>query len=83
FADVFTVTNNGTQPVSVTLTWEGDNAWAVLFQAEAAGPAVVVPTCTFDLAVGHTVSVSFWIESEGLSMGDEILESITLTATAE
>ena len=83
FADVFTVTNNGTQPVSVTLTWEGDNAWAVLFQAEAAGPAVVVPTCTFDLAVGHTVSISFWIESEGLSMGDEILESITLTATAE
>jgi hypothetical protein len=82
FDDVFTITTNGTQSVYVELEWIGDNADRLYFDySESAAVAMFNPG--FDLDVGETVSISYWIDSYGLSDGDEIVESLTITASAE
>jgi hypothetical protein len=81
FDNVFTITNNGTQPVFVELEWHGDNEDALIFDFSLS-TAVVAMNQGFSLAVGQTASISFWIDSYNLSQGDEIIDSVTITATA-
>lgn len=71
--DVFIITNNGTQSVQVVLTKTGDNANKILFGDIESGVT---------LGVGGTYTVSFEINSYGLSKENNILKTITLTATA-
>jgi hypothetical protein len=73
FTNVFTITNNGSQVVTVTLDKSGDNAGSVNFGEVESG---------VELDVGETYTVSFAIDSYGLSEGANILSSITLTAEA-
>ena len=71
--DVFIITNNGTQSVQVILTKTGDNANKILFGDIESGVTI---------GVGGTYTVSFEINSYGLSKENNILKTITLTATA-
>ncbi|RZN48340.1 DUF1102 domain-containing protein [archaeon] len=84
--EVFTITNNGTQAVDITISWSGDNAGKVNFGESAftAGAAVSGDT-SVDLASlgsGGTTTISIAIDSDGLSDGDELIDTITITATA-
>ena len=81
FDNVFTITNNGTQPVYVELEWHGDNEDVLYFDYSISTAVVALPS-GFDLGVGQTASISFWIDSYDLSQGDEIIDSVTITATA-
>ena len=73
FQDVFTITNNGTQAVTVVLTKAGANAGRVDFGEIEDGVT---------LGVGDAYTVSFSINTYDLSEEDNLLSSITLTATA-
>lgn len=75
FDGVFTVTNNGTQAVSVTLSKEGANTSAIAF-----GPIESKSGVT--LKVGETYTVSITVDSHDMAKGDNILTAVVLTATA-
>ena len=72
FQDVFTITNNGTQAVTVVLTKAGETAGRVDFGEIEDGVT---------LSVGDAYTVSFSINTYDLSEEDNLLSSITLTAT--
>ncbi len=71
--DLFTITNNGTQDVLVTL---------LPFNGESAVSNVSLSTTSFTLAPGQMQSVSMKMDTEGLSEGDSVLTSININATA-
>ena len=73
FANVFTITNNGTQSVTVTLTKSGSNTGAISFGDIESG---------IELDVGESCIVSFVVDTYEMSQGDNVLSSITLTAEA-
>ncbi len=73
FSDVFTITNNGTQPVTVVLTKTGDNSSRVNFGEIETGVT---------LGIGGAYTVSFSINTYELSDEANLLKTITLTATA-
>lgn len=72
--DVFSITNNGTQKVYVTLSKEGTNSDRMAFSINE----------TYDvlLDVGERYDVAFKMNTHGLTDDDNILSSITLTAKA-
>ena len=75
FDNVFTITNNGTQTVTVTLSKDGSNTGAIAFGQIESKSGVT-------LKVGETYTVSFEIDTDEMSKEDNILTSITLTAEA-
>ena len=71
--DVFTITNNGTQQVRVTITGIGDHTSNISFGSLDTG---------MTLGVGQSVTVSVRIDTHGLTDGDRILDSIIISAEA-
>jgi hypothetical protein len=69
--DVFTITNNGTQTVTVSITGNGDHSDKVSFGTLDG---------TVSLAVGQSVSVTVSIDTFGLEEGDDLLDTITIEA---
>ena len=72
-SDVFTLTNNGTQAVTVSIESVGDYSGAVSFGDLEEG----VP-----LPVGSQVPVSLSIDTRGLPAGTTVIESIIIRAGA-
>jgi len=72
--DVFSITNNGTQQVYVTLSKEGTNSDRMAFS--------INETYGVLLDIGERYDVAFKMDTHGLTDGDNILSSITLTAKA-
>ncbi len=72
-SNVFTISNSGTQDVTVTLAKDGSNTDAIDFGIIEGG---------VELAVGGSYTVSFTVTTTGMTQGDNILSSITLTAEA-
>lgn len=81
FDNVFTITNNGTQTVYVSLEWHGENSNKLYFDYSTTTTMASMKG-SIGLDVGETAIISFWIDSHGLSMGNEIIDSLTITATA-
>jgi len=87
--EVFTITNNGTQAVNITIEWSGDNAGKVQFAESAFGSAEdlsvsATTSVTLDpLGSGSPTTISIAIDSNGLSDGDELINTITITATTD
>ncbi len=71
--NAFTVTNNGSQTVTVTLTKTGANAAAISFGDIEKG---------ITLASGASARVSFTVTTTGLSSGDTVLTAIQIKAVA-
>ena len=69
--DVFTITNNGTQTVTVQITGNGAHTDKVSFGEIESG---------LSLAVGQSVSVTVTIDTMGLEEGDYLLDTITIEA---
>ena len=69
--DVFTITNNGTQTVTVQITGNGAHTDKVSFGEIESG---------LSLAVGQSVSVTVTIDTMGLEEGDDLLDTITIEA---
>jgi len=73
FENVFTIKNNGTKTVLVTIEKVGDNTDAVIFEGMEEGVM---------LGAGSLHIVSFYIDSTGLAKDDHILEKIIINADA-
>jgi len=70
--DVFTITNNSGNTISVVLAKTGTNSSAISFGTIEAGVSILS---------GASTSVSFTIDSSSLASGAQVVSSITLTAT--
>lgn len=96
FDDVFTVTNQGTQPIDVGLTDSGNNDGAVKFYIDGAGSTdvdgdgnsddLLIETdeggSTVTIDDGKSEDVSIYVDSSSLSQGADMLDSITVSAEA-
>lgn len=69
--DVFEITNNGTQSVTVSIAGNGAHSDRVSFGALDSGVT---------LSVGQSVSVDVTLDTYGLEKGDDLLDSITIEA---
>ena len=69
--DIFTITNNGTRAVTVTIQKTGDKAARADFGNIESGVA---------LGAGDSVSVGLTLDTHGLVDGDSVLTSITIVA---
>ncbi|MFB6106275.1 MAG: DUF1102 domain-containing protein [Halobacteriaceae archaeon] len=79
--DVFNVTNQGTQPVAVWLTHDGD---AVEFYAPADGHGSLDgPDAAVVLDVGQSVAVGFAVDTAAAAAGDRLLDGVTVHADAD
>jgi hypothetical protein len=87
---LFEITNQGTQSVDVSLTKQGANSGLVEFYAtddmSASDPYSGSPlsSSAVTLSAGDSVVVSLQIDTRGSGLGDsdEILDSVTISATA-
>ena len=79
--NIFTITNNGTQTVYVSLEWNGSNAGNVMFDYSTTTTMASMKG-SIELDVGETAIISMWIDSYGLADGDNLLETLIITATA-
>jgi len=69
--DVFSISNNGDSDVILTLSKDGENVSSIDF-GEIEGGLILPP--------GDTYSVSVTIDSHGLKPGQNILDSISISA---
>jgi hypothetical protein len=70
--NAFTVTNNGNNEVTVTLT---DNASSVVFSSDLGDIEAGIT-----LGSGASATVSFTVDTTGMSSGDVVLDGITIEA---
>lgn len=83
--DLFVVENQGTQEVDVDISKSGDNADRVEFypdgQAYSGEP---LSSSAVTLAPGDSATISLEVDTEGsgLGDGDQLLDSVTFSATA-
>jgi hypothetical protein len=88
FTSVFVITNQGTQEVNVSITDAGDNPNAVVFYnttfapRDSSGATGGLETTEVTLATGESVTVSIYVDTSGLSSSDNLVNSITINATA-
>ena len=82
-ANVFNVTNQGTQSITVTITETGTHADIVSFES-ADGTQLDGGSAGVTVPVGETVEVTIKIDTTGqnLAAGTSLLDSITIHATA-
>lgn len=82
-ADVFNVTNQGTQPVNVTITESGNHTDRVTFET-AGGVQLDGGAAGVTLPVGETIEVTIEVDTTGESFppGSSLLDSITIHAEA-
>lgn len=78
FGNVFTITNNGTQDVTVTLTKTGNNESVFTFSAESEGDIESGIT----IASGEVKTISIIADTTEVSEGGASLTSINISATA-
>ena len=71
---IFSITNNGSNAVIISISKSGQNASCVDFGHIEEGIA---------LDVGQSCLVSMTIDSRGLSPGDELIDHITLNAVTQ
>lgn len=83
--NLFVIENQGTQEVDVDLSKSGDNADRVEFypDGEAYG-GEPLSSSAVTLGAGDSATISLEIDTEGsgLGDGDELLDSVTISATA-
>ena len=83
--DVFTIENQGTQEVTVTLSKTGHNSEMVKFYTNSnaySGNPLGNNSVTLGTGEKITVSIKVDTEDEGVSDDTELLDSVTFTATA-
>ena len=82
--NVFTVENQGTQEVSVGLSKAGENESLVEFYSNKDYSGSPLSDSDETLGTGDSTEVSIKIDTEGESVsdGDELLDSVTFSATA-
>lgn len=83
-SNVFNVTNQGTQSVSVYITKTGANAGLVTFETAGGTRIDGGSNNATSVPVGETVEVTIVIDTTGqnLASGDTLLDSITIQAEA-
>lgn len=83
--DLFVIENQGTQEVDVDFSKTGDNASRVSFYPDGEaydGDSLATSPVTLGPGDSTTVSVEVDTEGSGLGDGDELLDSVTVSATA-
>lgn len=83
--DLFTIENQGTQEVTVSISKSGANSGLVSFYPEGEaynGDSFADSDLTLSAGNGSDVWVEVDTEGEGVSDGDELLDSVTFTAEA-
>ncbi|MFA1610208.1 hypothetical protein [Halobellus rubicundus] len=86
--DVFTITNQGTQNVSISINDTGDHPDAVTFYNVSVDGEKATTSAFEDgdyyLDSGETVTVSIYVDTAGLDVDDEdfLIETIEITAEA-
>lgn len=83
--DLFTIENQGTQEVSVSISKSGANSGLVSFYPEGEaynGDSFADSDLTLSAGTGSDISVEVDTEGAGVSDGDELLDSVTFTAEA-
>jgi len=83
--DLFDIENQGTQAVEVSLSKTGDNSSLVKFYKDGnAYSGDSIGSSPVTLGTGSSVTVSIEIDTVGQSVsdGDQLLDSVTFTATA-
>lgn len=80
---VFKIKNQGTQEVELSISKAGDNDGLVKFYPSTSY-ADSISSNPLTLAAGgsETISIKIDTEGEGVSDGDELLDSVTFTAAA-
>ena len=79
FSNVFTILNNASAPVQVTISHENEDV--VIFDADATDEFGDIQTEEgIELEPNETVAVGFHIDSASVSAGDTLLESVTFEA---
>lgn len=82
--DVFTITNNGNQDVTIdiTKTSPSGNAGAVTFYNGTVDSGTAFSGNTVTVNSGETITVSMAFDTNGIPSNTELLDSITINATA-